>query len=135
MQSDVYSVCIAPTSSPSKTGPCRTPLCGGGYFFGLLLPLGLALLPVAIVVHGLRFFFCAKHQLFQDLQHFRLASAECSEQFDALFVHSAIEAWYGSTEAFEHFVQTVLVREIPAVTVSAGYCVLLATIPVTHGQS
>ncbi|CAE7172090.1 hypothetical protein AK812_SmicGene34695 [Symbiodinium microadriaticum] len=102
-----------------------------GYFIGLVLPLGIALLPVACIVHGLRYFFCAKHRLFQDLRRFKLESAECSEEFDAVFVHTAIQSWYGSTAAFEHFVQETLVQEIPEVTISPGYCLLLATIPVT----
>mmetsp|Transcript_21028 Transcript_21028/g.49340 ORF Transcript_21028/g.49340 Transcript_21028/m.49340 type:complete len:631 (-) Transcript_21028:259-2151(-) len=102
-----------------------------GFLVGLLLPLGIALLPVACIVHGLRYFFCAKHRLFQDLRRFKLESAECSEEFDAMFVHTAIQSWYGSTASFEHFVQETLVQEIPEVTISPGYCLLLATIPVT----
>ncbi|CAE7273588.1 unnamed protein product [Symbiodinium natans] len=102
-----------------------------GYFLGLLLPLAVALLPVVGIVHGLRHFFCAKHQLFQDLRHFRLASAECSEEFDAIFVHTAIQSWYGSTEAFEQFVQKTLVQEIPQVIIPHEYCLLLSTVPIT----
>ena len=105
-----------------------------GYFVGEALPIGLALIPLVGFVHGLRRFFCAKHKLFEELRAFKLASAECSELFDHIFVTSAIQKWYGSAEEFEKFVQETLYSElsnIQTVDVPLPYCLLLVTFPVS----
>ena len=107
-----------------------------GYLLGEALPIGVALLPLLGFVHGLRRLFREKHKLYEDLKQFKLASAECSEPFDYIFVTSAIHRWYGSAEEFERFVQGPLFNEISGnstktVDVPLAYCLLLVTAPVS----
>ncbi|CAE7224141.1 unnamed protein product [Symbiodinium sp. KB8] len=105
-----------------------------GFILGEALPIGIALIPLVGFVQGLRRFFCAKHKLFEELRAFKLASAECSELFDQIFVISAIQKWYGSAEEFEKFVQGTLYSEmsnIQTVDVPLPYCLLLTAFPVS----
>ncbi|CAE7364076.1 BPHL [Symbiodinium sp. CCMP2592] len=107
-----------------------------GIFKSELLPLGISTLPLGILIHRLRRLFHAKRQMFAELQHFQLGSAECTEVFDYLFVHSAINTWYGSDEEFERFVQGPLFQELSERFSTTGdvpfaYCVLLATAPIS----
>ena len=107
-----------------------------GIFKSELLPLGTSTLPLGILIHRLRRLFHAKRQMFEELQQFQLASAECTEVFDYLFVHSAINTWYGSDEEFERFVQGPLFQELSKRFSTTGdvplaYCVLLATAPIS----
>ena len=109
-----------------------------GYLMSEALPIGFAMLPVLGFVHGLRRLFCEKHRLFDDLKSFKLESAECTELFDHIFVNSAIQKWYGSTEEFEDFVKGPLFCEISgnstqAVDVPLQYCLLLSTGPLSVG--
>mmetsp|Transcript_30864 Transcript_30864/g.71311 ORF Transcript_30864/g.71311 Transcript_30864/m.71311 type:complete len:576 (+) Transcript_30864:30-1757(+) len=71
----------------------------------------VALAPLIIVLHVLRRSILAKHKLLADLENFDLQNVECQDDFDRQFVHSALRAWYGSSEAFTEYVRTTL-REV-----------------------
>ena len=107
-----------------------------GVFRSEVIPLAISVLPLAGLVHRLRNLFSAKRQLFEELRKFDLGSAQCTEVFDSLFVHSAIQSWYGSPEEFESFVKGPLLQEVSGHFSATGnlpfaYCLLLATAPVT----
>ena len=47
-----------------------------------------------------------------DLKRFDLAAVQSHSDFDRMFVFTAIQAWYGSIEAFTQFVQGPLREEL-----------------------
>ncbi|CAE7189132.1 unnamed protein product [Symbiodinium sp. CCMP2456] len=98
----------------------------GAYFscflFMLSIPLGsvvapmasyaIALVPVYVLMHQFRQNAAVKYQLLHDLKGFDLAAVQSHSDFDRRFVFTAIQAWYGSTEAFTQFVQGPLREEL-----------------------
>ena len=76
------------------------------------IPLAvLAVSPLLFIVHGLRFFMREKHQIIAALKDFRLEDAGYSLEHDRDFVHTAIAAWYSSTEAFSDYVRGPLCQD------------------------
>lgn len=77
---------------------------GSVYFVGLC--------PYLFVIHVLRCGIREKHHLLTELKSFDLDKAETRSDFDRAFVHSAIEQWYGSKEAFVNYVRGPLREEL-----------------------
>ncbi|CAE7600325.1 unnamed protein product, partial [Symbiodinium necroappetens] len=92
------------------------------FLFMFSIPLGsvvtplacyaIALVPVYVPIHQLRQNTAVKYQLLHDLKRFDLAAVQSHSDFDRMFVFTAIQAWYGSTEAFTQFVQGPLREEL-----------------------
>ena len=72
----------------------------------------IALVPVYVLMHQLRQNAAVKYQLLHDLKQFDLNAVQSHSDFDRKFVFTAIQAWYGSTEAFTQFVQGPLREEL-----------------------
>jgi len=72
----------------------------------------LAMLPVCVLIHLLRRNVSKKFKLLSDLKSFDLDRASCRTDFDREFIHSAIEEWYGSKEAFTAHVRGPLREEL-----------------------
>eukprot|EP00438_Fugacium_kawagutii_P016738 Skav205937 [mRNA] locus=scaffold2739:219377:220819:- [translate_table: standard] len=72
----------------------------------------LFLLPMILVVHAMRFNYREKRRLMFDLKTFNVDNLICGSDFDRDFILSAIEAWYGSREAFNVFVRNDLRDEL-----------------------
>ncbi|CAE7785839.1 unnamed protein product [Symbiodinium sp. CCMP2592] len=102
-------------------------MCVAGAYFSCFLfmfsiPLGsvvapmasyaIALVPVYVLMHQLRQNAAVKYQLLHDLKQFDLNAVQSHSDFDRKFVFTAIQAWYGSTEAFTQFVQGPLREEL-----------------------
>mmetsp|Transcript_11553 Transcript_11553/g.21882 ORF Transcript_11553/g.21882 Transcript_11553/m.21882 type:complete len:549 (-) Transcript_11553:385-2031(-) len=92
--------------------------------------LPLALLPQLVVTHVLRRFIAEKHKLIQELKSFDVDKAGCRLEFDRRYVNAAIEAWYGSKEAFNEYVRDTLRSELAAgsAQVPVGYFLLICTL-------
>lgn len=90
----------------------------------------LALTPVFVIVHFLRWNIREKFKLLSDLKDFDLEKAFCRTAFDRSFVHSAIVKWYGSKEAFMRYVRGPLREELMlqgATYVPFGYFMMLSS--------
>ena len=90
-----------------------------------ILPTAIvSALPLWGIIHVLRKETRAKRQLLFDLECFSLDRAECVSEFDRAFIHSAIDKWYGSAEAFAEYVRGPLRAELlqsNAATVPSAY--------------
>ncbi|CAJ1340476.1 unnamed protein product [Effrenium voratum] len=90
-----------------------------------ILPTAIvSALPLWGIIHVLRKETRAKRQLLFDLESFSLDRAECVSEFDRAFIHSAIDKWYGSAEAFAEYVRGPLRAELlqsNAATVPSAY--------------
>ena len=74
----------------------------------------------------------SKHRLLSDLRLFDLEKAYCRTDFDREFIHRAIIEWYGSTEAFTHYVRGPLREELMRCNRSAfplQYLLLVSAVP------
>ena len=69
-------------------------------------------LPGVFVVHTLRRNYREKARLIFDLKNFDIDKLTCASDFDRAFILSAIDAWYGSREAFTDFVRSDLRKEL-----------------------
>lgn len=72
-------------------------------YFWVAMPF--ALVPQLVAAHFLRRLISQKHRLIESMANFDVDKAECREEFDRKFVMTAIDAWYGSREAFNQYVQ------------------------------
>eukprot|EP00438_Fugacium_kawagutii_P029765 Skav217054 [mRNA] locus=scaffold208:10364:11932:+ [translate_table: standard] len=80
--------------------------------YTLMLHVTVLLLPMIFVVHTMRLNYRKKSWLMFDLKTFNVDKLICASDFDRDFILSAIEAWYGSREAFNAFVQNDLREEL-----------------------
>ncbi|CAJ1382428.1 unnamed protein product [Effrenium voratum] len=90
----------------------------------ILLTSIFSSVPLLGIIHVLRKETRAKRQLLLDLESFSLDRAECLSDFDREFIHSAIDKWYGSAEAFAKYVRGPLRAELlqsNAATVPSAY--------------
>ena len=78
----------------------------------LILFAAVFFLPIIFVVHAMRYNYRDKKRLISDLKNFDLDKLRCTSDFDRAFIFSAIDAWYGSREAFRDFVQSSLREEL-----------------------
>ncbi|CAJ1461113.1 unnamed protein product [Effrenium voratum] len=95
----------------------------------MLLTAIFSALPLLGIIHVLRKETRAKRQLLLDLESFTLDRAECVSDFDRAFIHSAIDKWYGSAEAFAEYVRGPLRAELlqsNAATVPSAYLMTCA---------
>ncbi|CAE7470298.1 pucI [Symbiodinium microadriaticum] len=95
----------------------------------------IALLPMLVAAHILRRFIAEKQTLLEGLANFDVDKSECRLDFDSQFVNTAIEAWYGSKDAFNQYVRGALRRELvaQATHVPVAYFLLFSTIPMLPG--
>ena len=68
--------------------------------------------PILLLVHTMRHNYREKAQLIFDLKTFDVDKLTCASDFDRAFILSAIDAWYGSREAFRDFVRSDLREEL-----------------------
>ena len=80
----------------------------------LLVWLPIFALPIVFIVHTLRRNYREKARLIVDLRNFDVDKLDCCSNFDRAFILSAIDAWYGSREAFGNFVRSDLREELLA---------------------
>ena len=78
----------------------------------LLVYVLVYILPIVFVVHTLRHNYREKARLIFDLKNFDVDKLTCTSDFDRAFILSAIDAWYGSREAFMDFVRSDLREEL-----------------------
>eukprot|EP00438_Fugacium_kawagutii_P028273 Skav234031 [mRNA] locus=scaffold1723:152454:153926:+ [translate_table: standard] len=85
--------------------------------------------PLIFLVHTLRFNYREKSRLMFDLNTFDVDDLICTSDFDRDFILSAIEAWYGSREAFNAFVRNELRLELlgllPSPRLPCAYAALI----------
>ena len=62
----------------------------------------------------------ARVKLFSDMEHFDIKDAKCSEEFDREFVLTAINEWYGNSEAFVECVRGPLRWEMSKMVLQAS---------------
>lgn len=95
----------------------------------------IALLPMLVAAHILRRFIAEKQTLLEGLANFDVDKSECRLDFDSQFVDTAIEAWYGSKDAFNQYVRGALRKELvaQATHVPVAYFLLFSTIPMLPG--
>ena len=95
----------------------------------------IALLPMLVAAHTLRRFIAEKQTLVEGLANFDVDKSECRLDFDSQFVNTAIEAWYGSRDAFNQYVRGALRKEFvaQATHVPVAYFLLFSTIPMLPG--
>ncbi|CAE7207427.1 pucI [Symbiodinium sp. CCMP2456] len=95
----------------------------------------IALLPMLVAAHTLRRFIAEKQTLVEGLANFDVDKSECRLDFDSQFVNTAIEAWYGSRDAFNRYVRGALRKELvaQATHVPVAYFLLFSTIPMIPG--
>jgi len=86
-------------------------ILGEGGFF-VILALVVVLIPVCVAIHLLRRTLNSKHVLLEGLSTFELQHAHCRLEHDRLFVHRAINDWYGSADAFTEHVRGPLREEL-----------------------
>lgn len=79
-------------------------------YFWVAMPF--ALVPQLVAAHFLRRLISQKHRLIESMANFDVDKAECREEFDRKFVMTAIDAWYGSREAFNQYVQGPVRNEL-----------------------
>lgn len=88
-------------------------------------------LPLNVLVHFCRKKYQEKDRLLQDLQFFQLDGLSCETDFDRDFIRTAINEWYGGTDAFTSFVRGPLCEELlsmlPNPHLPLGYCALIST--------
>lgn len=101
----------------------------------LLYFTAIFLLPVIFVVHALRHSYREKGRLIFDLNGFDVDTVVCHSDFDRAFILSAIDAWYGSKEAFKDFVRNDLRQELlsllPKPHLPCAYAALILSSQVT----
>ena len=97
--------------------------------------MALFLLPVIFLVHALRHSYREKGRLIFDLNSFDVDTLVCHSDFDRAFILSAIDAWYGSREAFKDFVRSDLREELlsllPSPHLPCAYAALILSSQVT----
>jgi len=79
---------------------------------GRVMTYVIALVPLILLLHLMRRNLMSKHRLMSDLRLFDLEKAYCRTDFDREFIHRAIIEWYGSKEAFTHYVRGPLREEL-----------------------
>ncbi|CAE7417129.1 HMCN1 [Symbiodinium sp. CCMP2592] len=72
----------------------------------------IAISPLCFVTHALRRSFHLRQLVVVELENFDLNAADCRVAADRDFVHEAIIAWYGSTNAFTQYVRGDLRMEL-----------------------
>ncbi|CAE7472058.1 otud5-a [Symbiodinium necroappetens] len=103
------------------------------WFIAMALALGSS---GFAAVHALRYNCQCKKQLIADLDSFDVMRVECQSEYDKACIHTAIENWYGSLQAFSAYVRGPLREDVlkPMQTpgsVSFGYICLLTSPLVT----
>lgn len=83
-------------------------------------------------VHALRYNCQCKKQLIADMDSFDVMSVECQSEYDKACIHTAIDNWYGSLQAFSAYIRGPLREDVlkPMQTpgsVSFGYICLLTS--------
>ena len=78
------------------------------------------LAPGIALFHALRKLSMARVKLFSDMEHFDIHDAKCSEEFDREFVLTAINEWYGSSDAFVAYVRGPLRLEMSEMVLKAS---------------
>jgi len=94
----------------------------------------IAISPLCFVTHALRRSFHLRQLVVVELENFDLNAADCRVAADRDFVHEAIIAWYGSTNAFTQYVRGDLRMELLKsirTNVPRIYVALLATAPLS----
>jgi len=97
-------------------------------YFWVAMPF--ALVPQLVAAHFLRRLISQKHELIESMATFDVGKAECREEFDRKFVMTAIDAWYGSREAFNHYVQGPIRNELlqkRSTQIPSAYFIVLIT--------
>ena len=79
-----------------------------------------AFAPGIALFHALRKLSMARVKLFSDMEHFDMDDVKCSEEFDREFVLTAINDWYGSSEAFVAYVRGPLRTEMSKMVLKAS---------------
>lgn len=101
----------------------------------LVVFMALFLLPVIFLVHALRHSYREKGRLIFDLNTFDVDALVCHSDFDRAFILSAIDAWFGSREAFRDFVRSDLREELlsllPSPHLPCAYAALILSSQVT----
>lgn len=101
----------------------------------LVVYTAIFLLPVIFLVHALRHSYREKGRLIFDLNGFDVDTVVCHSDFDRAFILSAIDAWYGSKEAFKDFVRNDLRQELlsllPKPHLPCAYAALILSSQVT----
>ncbi|CAE7345940.1 Calmodulin, partial [Symbiodinium pilosum] len=98
-----------------------------------------AFAPGIALFHALRKLSMARVKLFSDMEHFDMDDVKCSEEFDREFVLTAINDWYGSSEAFVAYVRGPLRTEMSKMVLKAStpwsYCLLITTSSVCQAMT
>jgi len=101
----------------------------------VVLFIAVFLLPVILFLHALRHSYREKGRLIFDLNSFDVNTLVCHSDFDRAFILSAIDAWYGSREAFKDFVRSDLREELlsllPSPHLPCAYAALILSCLVT----
>ncbi|CAE7319309.1 unnamed protein product [Symbiodinium pilosum] len=70
-------------------------------------------------------------KLFSDMEHFDINDAKCTDEFDREFVLTAINEWYGNSEAFVEYVRGPMRMEMSKMVLQAStpwsHCLLITT--------
>lgn len=81
-----------------------------GMMYGLLL--GVMWPVTSYAIHHCRKHFEQQGKLMRSLETFDINEAQCREESDREYVHSAAKGWFGSEEGFNKFVQTQLYQRV-----------------------
>ncbi|CAJ1384106.1 unnamed protein product [Effrenium voratum] len=109
----VASVCFGlATGLPRNSYASDSSSTPSSFAMPWAVELFFGLLPVVFVIHSLRNIFQKQAQMLEDLEHFDAEQASCRSDFDRDFIFTGIEAWFGSTANFNHYVRTTLRKSL-----------------------
>ena len=80
----------------------------------------MVFVPGIALFHALRKNNMDRVKLFSDMEHFDINDAKCTDEFDREFVLTAINEWYGNSEAFVEYVRGPMRMEMSKMVLQAS---------------